>query len=577
MRRYLKYVKPYLASFILAPCLMLCEVVGEIQLPTLMADIINVGAANNDVRYILSKGAVMLSIALFMIVTGCGSAYFAAKAATGFSADLRRDLFRRVQEFSFGDIDDFSTGSLVTRLTNDVTQLQNLILMGLRMFMRSPGMLVGGAVMAYKLNPGMARMLLFAMPVLALSVGIIIKIAFPRFGIMQKRIDNINAKIRESLTNIRIIKSFVREDYERGRFGDINEELREGALRAFGVMIINIPLITLIMNLTIMGAVWTGGLQVMQGSMKVGELSAMITYITQVLISLMMLAFILLQSSRALASASRIGEVLERQPGLTDTDAGRRDFVISEGSVEFRNVSFAYYKGNRVLNNLTFSIPGGSSVGIVGSTGSGKSSLVQLIPRLYDVEEGSVLVDGVDVREFSLRHLRDSVSMVLQKNLLFTGSVADNLRWGDDKADEERLKEAAADARALDFVEKMEKGFDSDIARGGSNVSGGQKQRLCIARALLKNPKILILDDSTSAVDTATEAGIRKTFETRLKGVTKIIIAQRITSVMDMDMIIVLEKGRIVGMGTHRELMESCETYREICDSQMSADKEVSA
>lgn len=440
-------------------------------------------------------------------------------------------------------------------------------------------MLIGGAIMAYRLNPAMASVLLLSIPLLVLVIGIVMFLAFPRFGLMQNKMDNINNTIREALTNIRIIKSFVREDYEKERFAAANSDLRDSALRAMNIIIFNIPLVTLLMNATVLGAIWTGGNQVINGTMQVGDLSAMVTYITQVLMSLIMLAMILLQSSRALASGARVSEVLNREPDLSDEKSSMKDAVIESGSIEFRNVSFSYYRENheKVLKNLSFSIPSGAGVGIIGSTGSGKSSLVQLIPRLYDVDEGAVLVDGKDVRELSLRHLRESVSMVLQKNVLFSGTIKENLRWGDENASDEEIRQAANEAQALGFVDKMELGFDTRLTRGGSNVSGGQKQRLCIARALLKKPKILILDDSTSAVDTATEAMIRKAFTDTLKDVTKLIIAQRITSVMDLDIIIVLERGSIVGMGTHKELMESCDTYREIYDSQMEESKEVSA
>lgn len=577
MKRYLKYVKPYWRSFVFCPVLMLTEVLGEVLLPAFMANIINIGAVQHNVPYIIGMGTVMLLTALVMMAGGIGGAYFAARAAIHFAGDLRSDVFKKVQEFSFQNVDTFSTGSLVTRLTNDITQVQNVILVGLKMLLRAPGMLVGAVIMAFLMNPGLAAILLIVIPALAAAIGVIIKIAFPRFDVMQKKIDSLNSRIQEALTNVRIIKSFVRSDYEKEKFAASNEDLKESGLRAFKVVILNMPVMMLAMNITTLAVVWTGGRQVLAGTMPVGDLTAFTTYIVQVLMSLMMLAMVLLQSSRAVASLKRITEVLDTEVDLTDEDSGRKDAVITRGDIAFRDVSFSYYKNSaeKVLSHISFEIKAGETVGIIGSTGCGKTSLVQLIPRLYDTDEGGVYVDGIDVREYSLRHLRDSVSMVLQKNVLFSGTIAENLRWGDENADMETLREAASSAQAAGFIESFPEGYETNLSQGGVNVSGGQKQRLCIARALLKRPKILILDDSTSAVDTATEAQIRKSFATTLKDTTKIIIAQRITSVMDADQIIVMEEGRIAGMGSHNEMMAQCDAYREIYESQM--EKEVTA
>ncbi|MGN1171917.1 MAG: ABC transporter ATP-binding protein [Lachnospiraceae bacterium] len=577
MKRYKKYVLPYWKYFVLGPILMIVEVIGEVFLPALMAKIINVGAANHDVPYILMIGGVMILAAFVMMAGGIGGNYFAVKAAVSFAADLRRDVFERVQEFSFSNIDSFSTGSLVTRLTNDITQVQNVIMMGLKMFLRAPGMMIGAVIMAFAINPGLAAILLVVIPMLAGVILLIIRIGFPRFEFMQKKLDLLNSGIREALTNVRVVKSFVREDREEQKFARSNAELKEAGLRAFKVVIFQMPVMMLAMNITTLAVVWVGGNMVLAGTMQVGDLTAFTTYIVQVLMSLMMLAMVLLQSSRAVASAKRITEVLDTKPDLTDEDASRKDAVIQKGDIVFRNVSFSYYKEReeKVLDHVSFSVSHGETVGIIGSTGCGKTTLVQLIPRLYDVDEGEVLVDGIDVREYSLQHLRNSVGMVLQKNVLFSGTILDNLRWGDEQADPEQVRAAAQAAQADAFISSFEKGYDTELGQGGVNVSGGQKQRLCIARALLKKPRILILDDSTSAVDTATEAMIRKSFRTELKDTTKIIIAQRITSVMEADKILVLEEGRIVGEGSHRELMASCETYREIYESQM--DKEVTA
>ncbi|MCM1040314.1 MAG: ABC transporter ATP-binding protein/permease [Roseburia sp.] len=577
MKRYWKYVKPYLPAFILGPLMMIVEVVGEVLLPSMMADIINVGAANRDISYIITKGIMMIITAFIMMAGGIGGAYFSARAAMHFGRDLRRDLFQKVQKFSFANIDSFSTGSLVTRLTNDITQMQNVIMMGLRMMLRAPGMLVGAVVMAFMMNASLAVIILIVGPLLALAIGTIIRIAFPRFEIMQKKLDRLNSNIQEMLTNVRVIKSFVRGEYEEERFSRSNEDLKNSGLDAFKVVIIQMPIMTFAMNATVIAVVWFGGNQILAGTMPVGDLTAFTTYVTQILMSLMMLAMVLLQSSRAVASSKRIGEVLDTEIDLTDDEASQKEREVEGGKIEFKHVSFRYYKNNheKVLNDIDFTIEAGQTVGIIGSTGSGKTTLVQMIPRLYDVDEGEVLVDGVNVREYSLPHLRNGVSMVLQKNVLFSGTILENLQWGDEYASEEEVSGAAASAQADDFIRNFPDGYETELGQGGVNVSGGQKQRLCIARALLKKPKILILDDSTSAVDTATEAKIRECFHTSLKDTTKLIIAQRISSVMDADMILVMEEGRIVGMGRHEELLAGCSAYQEIYDSQM--DREVGA
>ena len=577
MKRYWKYARPYLYAFILGPILMITEVVGEVVLPALMAQIINVGAANRDVAYILEMGGVMILTALVMMGGGIGGAWFAAKASISFGADLRNDCFKQVQKFSFRNIDSFSTGSLVTRLTNDITQVQNLIMMGLRMMLRAPGMLIGAIIMAAAMNPGLARIFFVILPVMVVTIAAIMLTAFPRFTLMQKKLDRVNSNIQECLQNVRVIKSFVRGDHEEKRFLKSNEELMESSLRAFKVVILQMPLVALFMNLTTLAVVWLGGREVLIGDMPVGNLTASTTYIVQVLMSLMMLAMVFLQSSRAIASARRINEVLDTRIDLTDEAASQKEKLVEKGSIEFKNVSFRYYKDSRekVLDDVTLRIEPGQTVGIIGSTGCGKTTLVSMIPRLYDADEGQILVDGVDVREYSLKHLREGVGMVLQKNVLFSGTVEDNLRWGDENASEEQVRSAARAAQADAFLNSFPEGYQTFLGQGGVNVSGGQKQRLCIARALLKKPKILILDDSTSAVDTATETKIRESFSTTLKDTTKLIIAQRITSVMEADRIVVMDEGRIVGQGSHRELMESCSAYREIYDSQM--DREVSA
>lgn len=577
MKRYAKYVKPYLSAFICGPVLMIVEVVGEIVLPALMANIINIGAANKDVPYMISTGALMIGTAVLMMAGGVGGAYFAARASVSFAADLRKDIFGKIQKFSFANIDRFSTGSLVTRLTNDVTQVQNLINMGLRIMLRAPGMLIGAMIMAFVMNAQLAVIILIVIPILGTGIALIMRTAFPRFNQMQKQLDRVNSAIQETLSNVRVIKSFVRGSYEEGRFAGENEELKESSLRAFKVVILNMPLMMLIMNATTLAVVWFGGKLILTGSMPVGDLTAFTTYIVQILMSLMMLAMVLLQGSRAIASLNRVTEVLDTKIDLTDDQSSQKEKFITAGVVEFRHVSFRYYKESeeKVLDDINVSIPAGQTIGIIGSTGCGKTTLVQMIPRLYDTDEGQVLVDGVDVREYSLQHLRSAVGMVLQKNILFSGTIEENLQWGDEDATLDEIRAAAHIAQADQFVSGFTEGYETEMGQGGSNVSGGQKQRLCIARALLRKPKILILDDSTSAVDMATEARIRESFGTTLKDATKLIIAQRITSVREADLILVMDEGRIVGQGKHEELLAGCEPYQEIYYSQM--DQEVTA
>ena len=581
MKQYKKYVIPYKSAFILGPIFMIVEVLGEIILPKLMSMIINYGCgqdvtvAAKGPAYIIGIGAAMIGTALLMMMGGVLGAYFAVKASVNFAGDLRRDVFAKVQKFSFANIEKFSTGSLVTRLTNDITNIQNVLSMGLRMLLRAPGMLIGGLIMAFLMNAKLALVFCVIIPVLIIALAFVMKTAFPRFDVMQTKIDGLNSRIQENITNQRVVKSFVRDDFEKETFDRANNELKDKTLRAMKVVILTMPIMTLAMNLTVMAVVWFGGQQILIGDMPVGNLTAFTTYVTQILMSLMMVSMIMIQGSRAMASSHRILEVLDTDIDLNDDNASEKDRLVRSGEIEFKNVCFRYYKKHKknVLQNINFTAKPGEVVGIIGSTGSGKSSLVQLIPRLYDCDEGEVLVDGVNVKEYSLNHLRDGVAMVLQKNTLFSGSIMENLRWGDEEATDEQVKEAAKAAQADGFVSEFADGYDRELGQGGVNVSGGQKQRLCIARALLKKPKILILDDSTSAVDTATEAQIRKSFSTTLKDTTKLIIAQRISSVEDADRILVMDEGQIVGQGTHKELLESCETYQEIYYSQRSKEE----
>ncbi|WP_333563189.1 ABC transporter ATP-binding protein [Clostridium fessum] len=549
--------------------MMVTEVLGEILLPKFMSMIINHGVAQKDGGYILKMGLVMAITSFLMAAGGILGAYFAAKASISFTSDLRRDLFARVQQFSFKNIDTFSTGSLVTRLTNDIQQVQNLIMMGLRMMLRAPGMFLGALVMAFWMNAELAAVILVVIPLLTAAIVWILRTAYPRFTAMQKALDTLNSGIQEVLTNVRVVKSFVREDYEEKRFADTNRELKEAGLRALKIVIATMPVMMFAMNVTTLAIVWFGGNLIIGGRMAVGDLTAFTTYIVQILMSLMMLSMVFLQSSRAMASIRRIDEVLDEPIDLSDENASQKDRKVEKGRVEFKDVSFSYREGGEpVLSHISLTAEPGETIGILGATGSGKTSLVQLISRLYDVTEGSVRVDGIDVREYSLKNLRDGVGMVLQKNVLFSGTIEENLRWGDETATEEEVRRAAVYAQADSFVNSFAEGYKTEMGQGGVNVSGGQKQRLCIARALLKKPKILILDDSTSAVDTATEAAIRTAFREDLKDTTKFIIAQRLSSLEYADRILVLEDGRIIGEGTQEKLLASCEAYREIYETQ---------
>ncbi len=576
LKRWLKYVKPYWIYFALTPVFIMIEVVGEVIMPRLLASLINSANAgtltNGESIRVMIKMAIT---AIFMMGGGILGAYSGNKASVNFGADLRSDLFSKVQRFSFANVDKFSTGSLVTRLTNDVTRVQNFVGMVIRMALRAPGMMIAALVMAITIRPSLSLVFLVSVPLLMLCISAITRTAFPRFGIMQSKVDALNSTVQENVTNVRVVKSFVREKFSIGKFREANTNLKQASLNAVMVIIFMSPVMTFFMNATIIAVILIGGPIVLKGEMAVGDLSAFITYVTQILMSLMMINFILMQASRAIASGNRIAEVLDEQPDITDETAACKEKTVEHGSIEFRNVTFRYYKNSEetVLNDVSLTIPEKSTVGIIGSTGSGKTTLVSMIPRLYDCDSGEVLVDGVNVKDYSLFNLREGVGMGLQNNLLFSGTIADNLRWGDEDATDEELKQAAAAAQADGFVTGFTDGYDTKIDQGGTNVSGGQKQRLCIARALLKKPKILILDDSTSAVDTATEALIRESFANELKDSTKIIIAQRISSVQEADMIVVLNEGRITGIGKHEDLLESSEEYREIYESQSGMKK----
>ena len=582
MKRWFKYVKPYLPYFILGPLCMIIEVIGEVLMPKFLAIVID-GAESGSLTVGGSVGTagLMILTALIMMIGGVGGAYFGAKASVNFATDLREDIFRKVQKFSFANIDKFSTGSLVTRLTNDVTQLQNFVNMLLRMFLRSPGMFVGAIIMAVTMRPDLSLVLLVTVPLMLASILFIISKGFPRFAKMQVKIDALNNTVQENLTNVRVVKSFVRESFETEKFVGVNKNLKAAGMSAMKVMIFMGPVMTLFMNVTTLAILWFGANIVLGesgtvGGMQIGELSAFITYVTQILSSLMMVTMMFMASSRAMASGKRIKEVLDEKLDLNDDLAQNPDKKVLKGEIEFKNVSFRYYKHSEesVLDNINLTISAGSTVGIIGSTGCGKTTLVSMIPRLYDADCGEILVDGVNVKDYSLYNLREGVGMVLQKNVLFSGTIEDNLRWGDESATDQDLERVARFAQAHGFITSFKDGYETVLEQGGVNVSGGQKQRLCIARALLKKPKILILDDSTSAVDTATEKAIRKAFKEELADSTKIIIAQRISSVKECDTIVVMNEGQITGIGSHDELLENCTEYGEIYYSQIDKKEE---
>ncbi len=570
MKKYVKYAKKYWYSFLLGPLFMVLEACGEFILPYINANLINIGAANQDVDYIVRQGIFMALIALAMLITGVLGANFSIRASTRLAAGIRKEVFTKIQTFSFTDIDEFSTGSLITRITNDITQIQNFAQTLLRGVFRSPVMLIGALIMSFILNPSLAWAILIIVPVLAIAIALIIKTASPRYTKMQQAIDGLNNDVGETITNIKVIKSFVREEYEIQGFGTVNDDLVGKSTSALKVMLLMQPVSALAVNITTLAVVWISGRQIMVGDMELGTLTAFITYLSQILTALTFLANIVLQGTRAAASDKRVSEVLDNVVELSDENASHKDAIITKGDIEFRNVCFKYFKNNKdyVLSDITLKINAGELIGIVGSTGSGKSTMVSLIPRLYDANEGEVLVDGINVKELSFINLRDSIAMVLQKNTLFAGTIAENLRWGNEKASDKEIRHAARVAQADSFVTGFPEGYETELGQGGVNLSGGQKQRLCIARALLKKPRIIILDDSTSAVDNATDASIRKAFREELPGVTKLIIAQRISSIMDADRILVMDEGKVVGFDTHEILIKTCKEYQEIYYSQ---------
>ena len=569
MKKLWPHARPYLPIIFLGVICSAAEAVFELLIPLVMSDIVDIGIATGDVDYILKKGFLMVGLALISLAFGLGSAAFSARAGQGFGANLRRAEYDHIQSFAFSNIEKFSTASLVTRLTNDVNNLQMTLMMGMRLLVRAPVMLVSAMILSIRISRQLSNVFLVALPLLAVVVVTLLMKVGPRFKALQEKTDALNLVVQENLTGIRVVKSFVREDYEQEKFSKRNQDLKETSQKAFGAVVMNMPIMMLIINGTIIAVMWFGGHMVAQGSLDAGKLITYFTYISQIMISLMMVSMMFMMMTRSIACGKRVAEVLAEEPAITDAEA-LEDVEVENGSVDFEGVSFRYDPRSPewILRDIDLHIPSGATVGILGGTGSGKTSLVSLIPRLYEAGEGTVKVGGRSVREYTMDHLRGSVSMVLQKNTLFSGTIRENLLWGDENATDEELWEACRAACADEFLSRMPDGLDTDLGQGGVNVSGGQKQRLCIARAILKKPRVLILDDSTSAVDTATDARIREAFRTRLKDTTKIIIAQRVTSVMDADLIVVMDRGRIAAQGKHEELMKTCEIYREVYTAQ---------
>ena len=568
LKTILSYVGKYKKQAILSPITIMGEVLMEVLIPYVMANIINNGINKGDIGYVVKMGGLMVLMAIVSLFFGAVAGRLSAVAAVGFAKNLRGALFRKVQSFSFSNVDKFSTASLTTRLTTDVTNTQVAFMMFIRMAFRAPIMLIFALVMAIRMNSTLSLVFVAVIPMIITGAVLILTKAHPRFKAMLTRYDDMNARVQENLIGIRTVKAFVREEYEKKKFNDNTESVRQAQVRAEKLVILSMPLMQMFMYLCIVSILWFGSHMIIGGTMELGDLTTFITYVGQILISLMMVSFMFMMLIISRASMQRIYEVLTEEPEIVSPENAEKN--VRDGSVKFRNVSFSYFNdmNNLALEHIDLDIRSGETIGIIGGTGSSKTSLVQLIPRLYDATEGEVLVGGVDVRKYDLDTLRNDVAMVLQKNVLFSGTIKDNLRWGDPNATDEQIEDACKSACAHDFIMNFPDGYDTDLGQGGVNVSGGQKQRICIARALLKKPKIIILDDSTSAVDTATDSSIRKAFREKLADTTTFIIAQRISSVQDADRIIVMDAGKITDIGTHEQLLETSSVYREVYDSQ---------
>ncbi|WP_313413305.1 ABC transporter ATP-binding protein [Sedimentibacter sp.] len=568
MKEILPFMKKYLFYAILCPILMILEVLADIIIPYLMSRIVDVGIVNNDINYIVRIGLIMISAAVFGIVLGVISSHFGAKAGFGFAAEVRKELFKKVQGFSFANLDKFSVSSLITRLTNDCNTLGQVVMMSLRMAVRAPFMMIFALIMALRINAPLAKVFMVAIPVTVILLTVILSKARPLFLQMQTRVDKVNGIIQENLVGIRVVKSFNRQKFEEAKFKDRNDALRNTALKAVSIIIFFMPALTIIIYSTIISVLWFGGKQIVAGNMGSGDLISFITYITQILMSLMMLSFFFMQLMRGAASVNRIVEVLNTNSEIIEIENPVSE--VSDGSISFNNVSFKYpSSAEKTLQDINLNIKSGEVIGIIGSTGSSKSTLVQLIPRLYDVTEGEVKISGVDVRNYDIKTLRDNIAFVLQKNVLFSGTIRENMQWGNESASDEQIINALKQSQAWEFVSKYNDGLDHKVEQGGDNFSGGQKQRLTIARALLKAPKIIILDDSTSAVDVATDAKIQRSFKAELGNVTTIIIAQRISSIQHADRIVVMNEGKVESIGKHDALMKTSMIYKEIYESQL--------
>lgn len=569
IKQFAPCVKKYWWAALLSPLTVIIEVLLEVRIPMLMSQIVDTGITNQDLQYVVNMGVQMVAFALCSLAAGALSAWFASIAGMGLGAGLRQGMFDRVQDFAFSNVDRFSTASLVTRLTTDVNRVQMTFMMLIRVCVRAPVMLVSATVLAWQLNGELVTVFLIAIPVLGGMLALIATRAFPRFQVMLEKFDGLNARVQETLMAIRVVKAFVRSKFEKEKFEVTNDDLKRASIMAEKILVWNGPLMTLAMYACIVAIVWFGGKLIAFGSMETGQLMSFISYVTQILMSLMMITntFVMIVMSKA--SANRICEVLQEMPDISDAQADPA-LAVPDGSIEMRHVFFRYNQEAEkpVLSDISLSIRSGETIGVIGGTGIAKSTLVQMIPRLYEAEEGEVLVGGHNVKDYTLDHLRGAVAMVLQKNVLFSGTIRENLLWGNPEATDEELIEACKAAQAHEFVMAFPDGYETNLGQGGVNVSGGQKQRLCIARALLKNPKILILDDSTSAVDTATDSKIREALRAHRSDTTTIIIAQRVTSVCEADRIIVLDDGKINDIGTHSELLARNQIYQEVYYSQ---------
>lgn len=568
LKRIFSYMKQYKKYACMALLCIAVEAVLELMVPMIMADLIDNGVANGDTAYIYTKGLQMAGCAVLALILGIGSARFSALAGQGLGANIRQAEYEKLQSYSFANIDHFRVSSLVTRLTSDVTNIQNSVSTGMRPFGRSPVMLIFASSVAFTINRTLAFVFFVALPILAVLLIIIIMNVRPLYGRMQNAIDLVNRSIQENLTAIRVVKAYVRGDYEVAKFEEVNDNLKKESEKAFGIAVLNMPAMQFVMYGTIISILFIGGHLINAGQLKIGELTSFLSYVLLILNSLMMMSNVFLMMTRSLASASRIVEVLDEKIDITDEQA--EDISVKKGSIEFDHVWFKYKKEAKeyVLSDVSFNIEAGQTIGIIGQTGSAKTTLVSLIPRLYDATKGTVRIDGIDVKKYPMRHLRDAIAVVLQKNTLFSGSLLSNLYWGNENASMEEINEACHIACVDEFLDRLPQGYDTDMGQGGVNVSGGQKQRICIARAILKKPKVLILDDSTSAVDTATEAKIREGLAKKLPDMTKIVIAQRISSVKHADQIIILDRGKVAAIGTHETLLANNRIYQEIYESQ---------